>query len=210
MEDEKLIKNARKPKGELGSKLLDRMNESHESMASWGVTHLKINEKDIILDIGCGGGVNIQRFAKIAKNGKIYGIDYSEVSVEKSKELNKNFINEGLVEVTEGSVSNLPFDDNTFDLITGFETIYFWPEFENDLKEVYRVLKPGGTFFICNEAVHDENTSKNKYDKIVKLLDMNIYSEKSLKNSLEKTGFNNFKAFRKDGEDWICTLSSKI
>ncbi|MDL2246549.1 class I SAM-dependent methyltransferase [Methanobrevibacter sp. OttesenSCG-928-K11] len=206
MEDEKLIKNARKPKGELGSKLLDRMNESHESMASWGVSHLNINNTNIILDIGCGGGVNLKRFSKIAKNGKIYGIDYSDVSVQKSKELNKD---NNLVEVMEGSVSDLPFEDNTFDLITGFETVYFWPDFEEDLKEVYRVLKPGGTFFICNEAVHDENDSKDKYEKIVNLLDMNIYSEDALNNFLEKTGFTDFKSFRKENEDWICTIVSK-
>ena len=56
IEDKELIKNARKPVGELGHQILDRMNESHESMAQWGVTHFEINEDSKILDIGCGGG----------------------------------------------------------------------------------------------------------------------------------------------------------
>ena len=100
IEDKELIKNARKPVGELGHQILDRMNESHESMAQWGVTHFDIKEDSKILDIGCGGGRNIQRFAEqISQNGRVVGIDYSEVSVEKSTELNRQSIDNGIVNV---------------------------------------------------------------------------------------------------------------
>ena len=37
-------------------------------------------------------------------------------------------------------------------MVTAFETVYFWPELAQNFREVYRVLKPGGVFFICNEA----------------------------------------------------------
>lgn len=207
MKDKKLIKNARKPVGELGSVLLDRMNESHENLAIWGTEHLKINSNDIVLDIGCGGGVNLKRFAQIATNGEIHGIDYSDISVDKSIKLNEDLVNDGLVKVQEGSVSNLPFDDNYFDIITGFETVYFWPDFLNDLKEVYRVLKPGGTFLICNEASIKEESDKEKYKDIIELLDMNIYSENQLEDYLKKADFKDINIFKKD--DWICTLASK-
>ena len=89
-EEKELIINARKPEGELGDKLLDRMNESHESLAQWGVSHLDIAKDDVILDIGCGGGVNVERFLKMTEN-KVYGLDYSEVAVEKSAKLNHFF-----------------------------------------------------------------------------------------------------------------------
>ena len=110
-------------------------------MAQWGVSHFDIKEDDLILDIGCGGGRNLERFATQITTGKVVGLDYSEVSVEKSIKLNKKSVDEGKVEVIQGSVSEMPFEDNTFDIITGFETIYFWPDFINDLKEVNRVLK---------------------------------------------------------------------
>ena len=142
IEDKELIKNARKPVGELGHQILDRMNKSHESMASWGVTHFEIQEDSKILDIGCGGGRNIERFAEqISDNGRVVGIDYSEVSVEKSIKLNQEAIDRGIVNVLQASVSDMPFYDETFDIVTGFETIYFWPDFINDLAEVNRVLK---------------------------------------------------------------------
>ena len=208
IENKELIKNARKPVGELGHQILDRMNKSHENMAVWGVSHFDIKEDDLILDIGCGGGKNIERFAKEITAGKVVGIDYSEVSVEKSIELNREAIEAGKVEVIQGSVSEMPFEDNAFDIVTGFETIYFWPDFINDLKEVNRVLKKGGLVFFCNEAVYREGEME-KYDGLVELLDMKIYSEEVLKESLEKTGFKDFKAYIDDENDWICVISRK-
>ena len=210
IEDKELIKNARKPVGELGHQILDRMNESHESMAQWGVTHFEINDGSKILDIGCGGGRNIERFAgQISENGRVVGIDYSEVSVEKSTKLNQDAIDAGKVNVLQGSVSEMPFYDETFDIVTGFETIYFWPDFINDLKEVNRVLKKDGLVFFCNEAVYREGQME-KYDDLVELLDMKIYSEDVLKESLEKTGFKDFKAYVNDEYDWICVTARKI
>ena len=209
IENKELIKNARKPEGELGHQILDRMNRSHENMAVWGVSHFDIKEDDMILDIGCGGGKNIERFAKEITSGKVVGIDYSEVSVEKSIELNQKAIGAGKVEVIQASVSEMPFEDNTFDIITGFETIYFWPDFINDLKEVNRVLKKDGLVFFCNEAVYREGEME-KYDDLVELLDMKIYSEDVLKESLEKTGFKEFNAYYNEENDWICVTARKI
>ena len=208
IEDKELIKNARKPVGELGHQILERMNRSHETMAVWGVSHFDVAEGDLILDIGCGGGRNIERFAAEIKSGKVVGIDYSDVSVEKSIKLNREAIDEGKVEVIQGSVSEMPFDDGTFDIVTGFETIYFWPDFINDLKEVNRVLKKDGLVFFCNEAVYREGEME-KYDDLVELLDMKIYSEDVLKESLEKTGFKDFKAYVNDENDWICITARK-
>lgn len=208
IEDKELIINARKPVGELGEQILERMNKSHETMAQWGVSHFEINDSDRILDIGCGGGKNIERFAKQITTGKVIGLDYSEVSVEKSSKLNEKAIEEGKVEVIQGSVSQMPFEDDTFDIITGFETIYFWPDFINDLKEVNRVLKKDGLVFFCNEAVYREGEME-KYEDLVELLDMKIYSEDVLKESLEKTGFKDFKAYVEEENDWICITARK-
>ena len=58
----------------------------------------------------------------------------------------------GLHFLQQASVAELPFEAEQFDVVTAFETVYFWPELAQNFREVYRVLKPGGTFFICNEA----------------------------------------------------------
>lgn len=214
-EEKELIINARKPVGELGDKLLDRMNESHESLAQWGVIHLDISKDDVILDIGCGGGVNVERFLKMTEN-KVYGLDYSEIAVEKSTILNQKAIDEGRCEVIQGSVSELPFEDNTFDIVTGFETVYFWPDFVNDCKEVRRVLKDDGIMFICNEAIPDEEDERQK--ELIDLLDMKIFSEDEFDEYLREAGFSDIICFSKSGPDsvdrelvtgWLCVIARK-
>lgn len=214
-EEKELIINARKPVGELGDKLLDRMNESHESLAQWGVSHLDISKDDVILDIGCGGGVNVERFLNMTEN-KVYGLDYSEIAVEKSTKLNQDAIDEGRCEVIQGSVSELPFEDNTFDIVTGFETVYFWPDFVNDCKEVRRVLKDDGIMFICNEAIPNEEDERQK--ELINLLDMKIFSEDEFDEYLREAGFSDIICFSKSGPDsvdrelvtgWLCVIARK-
>lgn len=207
-ESDELLINCRKPEGELGEKMIKRMNKSHENLARWGVSHLNICEDDDILDIGCGGGVNVKRFSEMSK-GKIYGIDYSEKSVEESRKYNQNKINEGQVEIIEGSVSELPFDNESFDIVTAFETTYFWPDLENDLKEIYRVLKSDGAVFICNEESKDENLKERMEDKI-KLMKMEILSEDELGQTLHDAGFVDVTTFTKEGTHWLCAVGRKI
>ena len=206
-EDEELLMNARKPQGELGDRLLERMNVSHEGLAQWGVSHLDIADDDVIIDIGCGGGVNVERFLKMTKS-KVYGLDYSEVSVEKSTKRNQAAIDEGRCEIIQGSVSELPFEDKTFDIATGFETVYFWPDFVNDLKEVCRVLKDDGIIFICNEVSSDEDFSDDKKE-LSKSLEMNIYSDDEFEMALREAGFSDVICFHEDAKDWVCIVALK-
>lgn len=207
--DNELIVNARKPEGELGDKLLERMNRSHENLAQWVCSQLNIEKNDYILDIGCGGGVNVKRFAEIiSDDGKVVGLDYSDVSVEKTTTLNEEFIKEGKVEVVEGSVSEMPFDDGTFDMVTGFETIYFWPNFIEDLKEVNRVLKKEGVLCFGNEARHEDG-EMDKYDDLIDLLDMNIYTDEVLEKSLEIAGFKEIELNKNPDNSWICIKAVK-
>ncbi len=46
----------------------------------------------------------------------------------------------------------MPFDDEAFDCVSAFETVYFWEDLEKCFAEVHRVMKNGGTFLICNES----------------------------------------------------------
>ncbi|AMD17429.1 SAM-dependent methyltransferase [Methanobrevibacter sp. YE315] len=214
IEEPELLINARNPQGELGDRLIEKMNVNHEKLAKWSLKHLKISGTDIILDIGCGGGVNVDRFCHITDN-KVYGLDYSKVACEKSTLLNESAICEGRCEIIQGSVSEMPFDDNSFNIVTAFETVYFWPDFTNDLKEVRRVLKDNGKIFIANEALPKENDERQK--ELIELLDMNIYSENQLEEHLQEAGFSNIKIYIKESKDsftgedasWICAVAQK-
>jgi ubiquinone/menaquinone biosynthesis C-methylase UbiE len=82
--------------------------------------------------------------------GKVYGIAHSLEMVNLSKRVNKSFVGNGCVEINQGSVSSLPYSDNMFDIVTAFETIQFWPNLNEDLREVKRVLKPLGKLLVVN------------------------------------------------------------
>ncbi|MBQ8018397.1 MAG: class I SAM-dependent methyltransferase [Methanobrevibacter sp.] len=191
-----IFDNMRKPKGKLGNIQLKSMNKEHTPVSLWGLKHLNINPDDIILDIGCGGGININRMAKEAK--KVYGVDYSVESVNLSREVNQDYIGEGKVEVLEGNVKNLPFEDNSFDIVTAFETVYFWPDIEKSFGEVKRVLKPGGIFLIGMES----NGSDNMVMKISeKLIDMTVYNDEELKSYLQNNGYSEITVYLRDAKN---------
>jgi ubiquinone/menaquinone biosynthesis C-methylase UbiE len=214
IEDPELLINARKPEGELGGELIEKMNINHEGLARWSLKHLDICRSDSILDIGCGGGVNVDRFLKIS-DAKVYGLDYSNVACEKSALLNEDAICEGRCEIIQGSVSDLPFDDDSFDIATAFETVYFWPDFVNDLKEVRRVLRDGGRLFIANEALPKQDDARQI--ELIELLDMKIYSKEQLEQSLHEAGFSSVVSYVKkssdsftgEDADWICVIARK-
>lgn len=190
------------------------MGVNHESLAKWGVSHLDIAEDDVILDIGCGGGVNVARFLEKTKS-KVCGIDYSALAVEKSAQLNRKAIDEKRCEIIEASVSDLPFEDSTFDIVTAFESVYFWPDIINDFRQVLRVLKDDGIIFICNEAVPKKNDERQR--ELIELLDMNIYSDDELDALLRRAGFSDVLCFTREGPDsvtnenvtWLCAIARK-
>ena len=187
--------NMRKPKGKLGNLQLKSMNKEHTPVSLWGLKHLDIEDDDVILDVGCGGGMNINRMAQKAK--KVYGVDYSEESVKLSREVNQDFINKGKVEVLEGNVKMLPFEDNTFDIVTAFETVYFWPDIEKCFGEVKRVLKPGGKFLIGMESNGSDNFAMKFWNHFI---DMTLYNDIEITQFLENNDYSKITVYIRDGK----------
>ena len=89
------FENTRKPAGFGGKLMVVMMNLSHSPVARWGLRFLELAPDDKVLDCGCGGGANIRRLLKKCPQGVVKGIDYSPVSVEKSKRVNETAIAEG-------------------------------------------------------------------------------------------------------------------
>ena len=199
------FQNTCKPKGIGGKIMVNMMNNGHSSMAEWGFTHIKIQVNDICLDIGCGGGANVKKLLEKSSNGKVTGIDYSEISVEKSQKINMKEIKNNRCQILQGNVMQLPFKDKIFDVITAFETIYFWPDIIEAFEQVYRVLKTGGTFMICNES-NGENSKHEKWTNIIQ--GMKIYNSEQIKKSLENAGFTDIKT-DKNKKGWLCMVCKK-
>ena len=199
------FENTRKPTGLGGKLMVNMMNLGHRGLADWGTQFLPLEAQDRVLDCGCGGGANLARLVKRCPRGMVYGIDYSEVSVEKSRAVNAQAIGAGKCVVQQASVMELPFGAAEFDVVTAFETVYFWPDLLQSFREVYRVTKPGGTFFICNECSGDTGKDDHWTEKID---GMTIYRDSQLQAILELAGFREI-VVHKNKKGWLCLVARK-
>ena len=160
------VSQTRKPEGILGKMMLKGMNSGHAQMADWGLSHLPVIHPEEITDLGCGGGRNAGELLRRYPQAHVTAVDYSELSVKKAREYNRDMIASGRCSVRQGDVSALDLPSEQFGLSTAFETIYFWPGLEKCFAQVYRVLKAGGLFLICNESDGTDATSQ-KFEKII-------------------------------------------
>jgi len=193
----KFFQNTRKPRGRSGRLMLICMNSGHAKLASWGFSHLHVNANSHILDIGCGGGANIAKMLKDSPGSIVDGIDYSEESVAFSQKINAFELGKRC-NIRQGDVSCLPYSDRSLNLVTAFETIYFWPDLDAAFKEIKRVLKPGGTFFVCCELENPDNTTWT--DRID---GMTIYQGEDVKKRLLQSGFQSADVYRHK-KGWMC------
>lgn len=174
-----------RPDGSLGRLLLRSMNLCHAPLTNWGLGFVDFKDEMKMLDIGCGGGATLTRLLKRSFNSMVYGIDISHESVAKARKVNRKYLDKQVF-IQTGSAAKLPWNDNTFDVVTAVETVYFWPNIEKCFSEVKRVLKPDGQFAIIVEVT-------SKYSVWTNLVDgMTVYSSDQLVSILEKAGFTEF------------------
>ncbi len=201
------FQNTCKPEGLGGKIMVTTMNiGGHAALAKWGLSHLALESDLNILEIGCGGGANVAQLLKRCPDGSVTGVDYSEVSVEKSKKVNAKAIRAGRCNIQCENVRELSFANGTFDLATAFETIYFWPGLPKSFAQIHRVLRDGGRFFICNESDGD-NPADTKWEQMIQ--GMKIYKENEIVASLKQAGFSNIITHRNPEKHWICFIAEK-
>ena len=201
----KFFSNTKKPSGFLGKIMVNGMNGGgHAAMANWALESIEIPDDYKILDIGCGGGGNIARMLKFVPKGSVWGIDFSTVSVGKSLKVNAKAVKESRCQVIEGNVSNLPFDECSFDMVTAFETIYFWPDIEHCFSEVKKVLKPGGQFVIVNES-DGTGPMDAKWESMIE--GMHTYKPEEIQTHLINAGFSNINLRKNETKHWLMTTA---
>ncbi|HEX3534234.1 MAG TPA: methyltransferase domain-containing protein [Gemmatimonadaceae bacterium] len=203
-----LIAQCRKPTWWPGRFYAWLMNQTHFWLTTWGLEHVEIGKGDTILDVGCGGGRTIQRLAAIANEGKVYGIDYSPASVAVARGTNRDSIALGRVDVQLGSVSSLPFPDASFDLVTAVETHYYWPDPVNDLREILRVLKPGGRLLIAAE-VYSRSEHAVGYPMIMKILGGRSLTVREQREQFAEAGYVDVETFENSSKGWFCGVAKK-
>lgn len=196
------IDQCMRPHGEEGIETIERMNENHAGISDFAFECIGFPGDAKILDIGCGGGVNIEKFLKLT-SGEVDGLDYSEVSVAESIKRNRN---SGRCRVYEANVCDMPIDDESYDLVTAFETIYFWPKIGETFKEVFRIIRPCGQFMIA-QGTDGNHPDDEKWLATVE--GMSVYTAPQLEEYLLNAGFSTVESHVKENEHILVVIAKK-
>jgi ubiquinone/menaquinone biosynthesis C-methylase UbiE len=208
--------NFRKPTGWFGQVLGHVMAVQHRSLTLWAIDQMHVHPRDCVVDVGCGGGMAVKLIADRATEGFVAGVDYSEDMVLQATRRNSRRVQRGQVAIELGNAMALPYRDCSFDKACGIETLYFWPDPVAGLREVRRVLKPGGEVAIALEMSKESTAQKSALQKYLSqryanrsaTLGMSILSGGELVQMLTEAGFRNARYVAQPDRalGWLCGL----
>ena len=135
----------------------ESMERGHRPVGEQAIERMRVPTDARVLDVGCGSGWASRLLAGFAINGRVTGIDISDEMIRLARESSRSFPQ---CDFEIASAEQLPFKDNEFTHAFSMESLYYYRDIPKALKEIHRVLKPGGVFVAVvdlyweNEATH--------------------------------------------------------
>lgn len=159
-----LATQLRRPSGRFGRWVMTRaLNDGNAELIGATLEALALRANERFLDVGFGGGLALERAAHMT-TGALWGVDFSpDVVVEGSRRLSY-LIARGRLNLLQADVQRLPQRDGLVDAICTTNTIYFWPDLAAALRELRRVLAPGGRLAIG----YNGRDKMRKFDSITR------------------------------------------
>lgn len=170
------------PQGVMGKLAGFLMQANDKNQSSWVVSNSRIKPNAKVLEIGYGPGLGIESASGFAYEGFTAGIDISNIMLMQASKRNAENISKGKVKLLQGNVDEIPFEDNYFDMVFSVNSMHYWEDLQEALKEIKRVLKPGGEVCI------------SLHPKWFKIEADSILLREEIKASVEISGFKNVKA----------------
>lgn len=119
----------------------------------WVVSLLDVQPTDRVLEIGFGPGIAIAALARRATRGQVYGIDHSAVMVGQAGRRNAAAVRAQRVHLVRAGVDRLPSFDEPLDAILAVNSVGFWPDPVQRLRELRRLLRPGGRIALASQQI---------------------------------------------------------
>jgi SAM-dependent methyltransferase len=135
----------------------ESMEAGHGPVGKQAIALMQVGRDARVLDVGCGSGWATRLLADYAVSGRVTGIDISDEMVNLARESSRSHPN---TDFEVASAEQLPFPANEFTHAFSMESLYYYRNIPKALKEIQRVLRPGGSFFAVvdlyweNEATH--------------------------------------------------------
>ncbi|HVW43259.1 MAG TPA: methyltransferase domain-containing protein [Amycolatopsis sp.] len=148
-----LVGQAHRPRGIVGwaNGWMFALRPSNRQRNIWAVSLLDVQPTDRVLEIGFGPGIAIAEFAVRATQGHVFGIDYSQAMVRHAARRNAAAVRAGRVHLTHASVERLPSFGEPLDAILAVNSLGFWPDPVERLRELRRLLRPAGRIALVSQ-----------------------------------------------------------
>lgn len=150
--NKKIAKQLRRPHGKLANYVGEQMNLGNRDLYEFMLKNIDIKNGERVLEIGYGNGHFYKEIFEKSPDAEISGIDLSQIMHKEAVITNKELIEAGKLDLHHGTSDRIPYQDNIFDKVFCLNVVYFWDKPEDHLKEILRVLKPGGTFYSGNRT----------------------------------------------------------
>lgn len=137
----------RKPSGDFAPNIAQNMDKANEAQFDLTLQSMDLRPGQHLLEIGFGSGHFIPKVFAKEPAVTLTGLDYSPEIVAIAEAANPSLVQSGKLTLQEGSSSQMPFDSDSFDIVYSNMVIFFWDKPEDHLREVRRVLKPGGQLY---------------------------------------------------------------
>ncbi|HXC47482.1 MAG TPA: class I SAM-dependent methyltransferase [Candidatus Sulfotelmatobacter sp.] len=128
------------------------MEQDHLPITLPAVEKMGLAATDNVLDVGCGSGWLARRLAKRVPEGRVVGMDVSDAMIRVARRTSLEFEN---ILYAAGEVGEIPWDANFFNHAISVESAYYWPEPAAGIREIFRVLRPGGHAWILINYYRD-------------------------------------------------------
>jgi ubiquinone/menaquinone biosynthesis C-methylase UbiE len=173
------------PRGLKGRVILMFMNMGHKSLYENVAKALNLQAEDDLLEVACGSGYFIKNYASNVR--RVAGLDLSELCVRLANKKNKERVLKGSAEFVLGDATQLPWEENKFSAATAMASFMLFPKPLDSLKEMYRVLRPGGRAVVCIEWNAEDGKD---HTKDIKKYGISLWKEDDVRNMLKEAGFS--------------------
>jgi ubiquinone/menaquinone biosynthesis C-methylase UbiE len=162
------------------------MEKGHRPIGEQAIALMNLPANARVLDIGCGSGWATRLMAEQANEGQITGIDISDEMIEIARASSVDFTN---VDYRVASAEALPFANGEFSHAFSMESLYYYSDIPAALKEIRRVLKPGGLFVTVID-LYEENRPSHQWIEQLKV-PVHLLSSEQYRTLLKSAGFEN-------------------
>jgi ubiquinone/menaquinone biosynthesis C-methylase UbiE len=173
----------------------EKMEHHHLDITEKTIRLMDLRPGDRVLDLGCGAGWATRLMARRVEDqdgsGQVIGLDVSDEMIRRAQAMPSDFEN---ISYVCGSAQKIPGPDNFFDKVLSVESFYYYPDQERVLRELFRVMAPGGRMFILINLYKDNHYSLQWVDKLK--VPVHVRSEAEYISLISKFGFEKVEARR--------------